>query len=52
MGELREFCVIHNENCGRNCSEFKLKVQILWEDETQKLLIVHRKSWVFILIFI
>ena len=51
MGKLWEFYGIHSEKYGRNCSEFKLKVQTLWEDETHKQLIVHRKSWV-ILIFI
>ena len=43
MGELCEFYEIHSEKYGRNCSEFKLKVQTR-EDETQKQLIVHRKS--------
>ena len=46
MGEEWEFYGIHGEKCGRNCSEFKLKVQT-WQDETQKQLIVHRKSWFF-----
>ena len=52
MGELWEFQEIHSGKYGRNSGEFKSKVQTLWEDETQKQLIVHRKSWVFILIFI
>ena len=52
MEELWKFYGIHSEKYWRNCSEVKLKVQTLWEDETQKQLIVQRKSWVFILIFI
>ena len=52
MGELWEFYEIHSAKYWWNCSEFKLKVQTLWEDEIQKQLIVHKKSWVFLLIFI